>query len=523
MQSKNKIFFLVFQLMLLIVLITTNNNQLTINYVDNSNNRENLYQTKILENFEIKVMTYNVEHGGGDLPNPEWMQVVKAENPDIIICVETEDWHLDDKLNGIVTELNDYFVPLGEYPYFGSTEPNVPYDGSGVGILCRFNMLSVDYFSAVQLDNDDLYAVSHSFIDALVDIGGNQVHIIGAHLKAMEGATNEEKRERATEGILNYMDNLGDVPIMYMGDMNSFSPEDIGINTLQSGLGYGPITMIVDPSDITYGQYSSEVHNITDVYRELNPSSLGITSYDWNSRIDFIFVNQLLENNITTSSIVTGTTAQAASDHYPVFVNLSMTGEINITTSTTTTSTEGNDGVFITEINASPNGNYLLEYVELYNTYDSVVNISNWVLVQHDSDRSTTFPEGTIIPANGFLVVCRDKSEFDDYYTPSYLTILGDIALNGAEWFELQDSSAFLVDQALSADTGIGATQCLERISVPNDNGSLISAWSDLGDNQVGNPGSIGGTIVISEFSIIPLYFGIFILSAIFLIRKKRK
>ncbi|MCG3256807.1 MAG: lamin tail domain-containing protein, partial [Candidatus Heimdallarchaeota archaeon] len=36
----------------------------------------------------IKIMTYNIEYGA----NPDWKQVVKEENPDIVIFVETGDW-----------------------------------------------------------------------------------------------------------------------------------------------------------------------------------------------------------------------------------------------------------------------------------------------------------------------------------------------------------------------------------------------------------------------------------------------
>jgi len=115
-----------------------------------------------------------------------------------------------------------------------------------------------------------------------------------------------------------------------LGDLNSFSPEDWGFNTLQSGLGYGPLSMMVPPYNNPetggdYSAYSSVIHDWTDVHRTLNPTEWGITYPSYNSRIDFIYVNQFLSSNIINST--TGDTAHAisGSDHFSVdvFFNLS--------------------------------------------------------------------------------------------------------------------------------------------------------------------------------------------------------
>ena len=155
------------------------------------------------------------------------------------------------------------------------------------------------------------------------------MHIIGSHLKVLPGSQNEQRREWEQEGIINYMDNLGDIPIVYLGDLNSFSPEDWGLNTLQSGLGYGPLSMMVPPynnpeTGSDYSTYSSAIHDWTDVHRTLNPTDWGVTYPSYDSRIDFIYVNQFLSSNIINST--TGDTAHAisGSDHFSVdvFINL---------------------------------------------------------------------------------------------------------------------------------------------------------------------------------------------------------
>ena len=75
-------------------------------------------------------------------------------------------------------------------------------------------------------------------------------------MKAFEGTDNEERREREKEGIINYMDALGDMPIIYAGDMNSMYPGDV------ANLGTTPVEMLIDSNN----QYSSNIHTFIDVH-----------------------------------------------------------------------------------------------------------------------------------------------------------------------------------------------------------------------------------------------------------------
>jgi len=273
---------------------------------------------------EIKVMAYNIEESG---ISPDWIEVVKEENPDIMILVETGFWddNNDALLHDAINDLNTYFVD--EAPYSGYTAQGITWSTSGEAILSRYPILDFIQIPIVPLDSGSNYDVTHDFIHAVVNIYDTDVHLIGAHLKASSGATNEDRREWEMEGIINYMDNLGDVPIMYLGDMNSFSPFDIGPLSPSGSLGYGPITMLLAPNDLVYGQYSSQVHNFTDVYRILNPTDPGYTG--WGSRIDFIFVNDFFMDRLINST--TGDTAHAdtGSDHYSVDVFLGWNGTLD--------------------------------------------------------------------------------------------------------------------------------------------------------------------------------------------------
>ena len=277
----------------------------------------------------FKVMTFNIKESGEDLGYPDWKTVVQEENADIIMFIETGSW--DDnsniKLNQYVNEFNSYFVD--EDPYIGYCTQGISYPTDGAAILSRYPVLAYNQIIHVPLDNTTSYDVTHDFYDVEVNVSGTLIHIIGSHLKAMSGTTNEQKREWEQEGIINYMDNLGSISIVYLGDLNSFSPEDWGLNP-QSGLGYGPLSMMVSPysnpdTEGDYSAYSSAIHNWTDIHRALNPTDWGVTYPGiYNSRIDFIYVNQFLSSYIINST--TGDTAHAetGSDHFTVdmFINL---------------------------------------------------------------------------------------------------------------------------------------------------------------------------------------------------------
>ncbi len=289
------------------------------------------------ENFEevlvpfsgiLKIMAYNVKESG---LNDDWKTVVKAENPDILVVVETGTW--DDQsneiLNAAVSEFNQYFENENHYEAYCAQNSYFP--TTGEAILSRFPIKDFIQIATVPLDDDSEYQVTHDFIDAVIDINGTDIHVIGTHLKASDGENNEYRRERETEGIINYMDNLGDVPIMYLGDLNSYSPTDVGSLAPQwdRTLGYGPLTMMLDSDNDTYGQYSSEIHNYTDIFRTLNPDDAGYTFGHRDAytsiRIDYLIVNSFFDGMLLNSTVVDSVPADSASDHYAVTAFLNWT------------------------------------------------------------------------------------------------------------------------------------------------------------------------------------------------------
>jgi len=75
------------------------------------------------------------------------------------------------------------------------------------------------------------------------------------------------------------------------------------------------------------------------------------------------------------------------------------------------------NSIVINEINYNSAENYDTgDWIELLNAGDYAVNVSGWIMKDDDDAHEYVFPEGTIIHARDYLVVCRDKNKFSAKY-----------------------------------------------------------------------------------------------------------
>ena len=139
--------------------------------------------------------------------------------------------------------------------------------------------------------------------------------------------------------------------------------------------------MLLYEDDPTYGQYSSQNHIFTDVYRTLNPNDKGYTYGHQNpsaeGRIDFIMANDYLSNYLADSTVGDTATAGVGSDHYSVDFILNMYALKNQTDITQPGKVRGVSGEAIStsEINLSWDTISISDF-DHYNVYRDGIKIT---------------------------------------------------------------------------------------------------------------------------------------------------
>lgn len=175
--------------------------------------------------------------------------------------------------------------------------------------------------------------------------------------------------------------------------------------------------------------------------------------------------------------------------------------------------------IVINEINYNSAPDFDVEdWVELYNNTDSDLDISGWVFKDSDDIHNFTVPAQTILPANEYLVLCRDTSVFSSFF-PNVTNYIGnfDFAIsNGGELVRLFDSQGFIIDSLTYDDTppwplepdGTGPTLSLKNPDLDN---SLAENWAASGNH--GTPGEINDVYISIPGNIntsIPDHFRLF-------------
>ncbi len=139
-------------------------------------------------------------------------------------------------------------------------------------------------------------------------------------------------------------------------------------------------------------------------------------------------------------------------------------------------------------------------------------DISGWTVTQANATVVYTIPAGTVIPANGYVVIGRDatKAAFQTFWGVTlganvvYLTTAGAFPqINGSENYTLKNGSGTVIDGPTISEAS-GANQDLQRID-PCTAANIASNWR-VGATTLANPGSGAGAgcakgVVINEFS----------------------
>ena len=137
----------------------------------------------------------------------------------------------------------------------------------------------------------------------------------------------------------------------------------------------------------------------------------------------------------------------------------------------------------------------------------SSADVSGWKVTQANAAYEYTIPSGTVIPADGYLVIGRDatKAAFETFWGVTlpaaaiYLNAAGGMpVINGSEHYTLQNASATVVDGPSAAQPS-GAARSVQRVD------PCGTTWNTVVESSA-TPGSgagagCGGGVKLNEHS----------------------
>ncbi len=150
------------------------------------------------------------------------------------------------------------------------------------------------------------------------------------------------------------------------------------------------------------------------------------------------------------------------------------------------------------------------DWVEIHNPGGTPWDAGGLVIMDDDPSEAYTIPEGTVIEAHGFLVLCCEADDFTELF-PDVSPILGDLEFSlggGGDILRLYDNQGEIIDWVLFDDElpwppeadGEGPTL---ELSDPLADNSQAQYWS--ASQSHGSPGAVNSNLVTAaEESSIP-------------------
>lgn len=168
--------------------------------------------------------------------------------------------------------------------------------------------------------------------------------------------------------------------------------------------------------------------------------------------------------------------------------------------------------IVITEIMYNPpeSGTDTLEFIEIYNKNNVAIDISGY---SFSEGVTFTFPENTVIEAEGYLVSAVNASAFEAFFGVSALQWESGALSNGGEDIILIDTQGTVIDSVVYDDEGDWTTEPDGNgpslvLCDPNSDNSLGSNWSfatiEVGANADGDVVFAHPNGACSEIDILP-------------------
>lgn len=260
----------------------------------------------------MRLMTYNVLTGGRDAEGPSRLPLIidtiRRVNPDLLVLEECNGFEQDGyrTLYRLEKELGLRGV-LAE-----------AHTGFHVALFSRVGQLT----EVQRLSRE----VHHAVLAATLEIGGRTLRVIGAHLCPFGG----DARLLEVQHLLRY---LRGEHVVVLGDLNALSPRDVARYEPERWL---PRRRARHARVEAGGELDTravaalEGAELVDVLHRRGAAEataltrLGADFENYQVRIDYVFATPLLAERVTHAERVSGGHVEAASDHYPLLVELEL-------------------------------------------------------------------------------------------------------------------------------------------------------------------------------------------------------
>lgn len=257
-------------------------------------------------------MTYNVLTGGRDADGPgrldRIVDTIRRVNPDLLVLNECNGFEQE----GYRT-LYRMEAELGMRGVLAEAE-----SGFHVALFSRVGRLTETRFLSRE--------VHHAVLAATLEIGGTTLRVIGAHLCPFGG----DARLLEVQHLIRF---LREDNVVVLGDLNALSPHDVAHYQPSRWLPRRRSRHVLVESGgklDTRAISALEEAELVDVLRLRGSAEptvltrLGAGSEDYQVRIDYVFASPRAAQRVTHAERVTGGHVEAASDHYPLLVDLDL-------------------------------------------------------------------------------------------------------------------------------------------------------------------------------------------------------
>jgi endonuclease/exonuclease/phosphatase family metal-dependent hydrolase len=254
----------------------------------------------------IRLMTYNIQEGGGDRARQaRLLEVIQRASPDVLVLNEAVNWH-------------------PQHPFADRIGAALGADYRVAPSASRFDVALFSRFPILKFRTLSTPVLLHSAAWIAVESpAGERLHVVGVHLDFRE----ETLRVREIDALLPHLAPLLETRAALLGDLNAIAPDDpvMGLRPdelAQTDLETMPEWFLNRYPPRAMPRLRAAGWRDSFRLRHVGNSGYTMSTTDPNARYDYILVTPSLAERVEDVHVETDSPASNASDHFAVVADL---------------------------------------------------------------------------------------------------------------------------------------------------------------------------------------------------------